>query len=77
LKGLKEVLSDSELKDVTGGVTQQRFMKSYDDGAGGGSGKPCDGKKEYDSCVYEKKNGICRYAPFSGLVCHTGGPVCG
>jgi hypothetical protein len=81
LKGLKEVLSDSELKDVTGGVTQQRFMKSYDDGAGGGSGKLCDGKKIGDPCTFvnangHTKNGTCEAAFPYGIICNARDYTC-
>lgn len=58
-----EILTRKQLKQVIGG-----------NGSGGtGSGKPCDGKKEGDSCPHPSGgNGRCEYWPFAPgtLVCN-------
>jgi natural product precursor len=88
LKGLTNVLSDEELRNIRGGDYGDCPPGSHNvDGEcvrnsdGGSIGvtvaddvrKPCYKKNEYDPCAYKGKPGICRYMPFvSGLVCWLG-----
>jgi natural product precursor len=75
LKGISEILSEKDLKNVIGGTV---FQKADKDGGSNGTGttsKPCDAKKLGDLCTFTnpngyKKTGKCEYIPFvAGLTC--------
>jgi hypothetical protein len=70
-------LNEKEMKNVVGGAQAIAVASDCDVAdVADGDKRPCDGKKEYDSCTYKGTTGICRYAPISGLVCFIN-PVCG
>ncbi|WP_165045629.1 TIGR04149 family rSAM-modified RiPP [Dysgonomonas sp. ZJ709] len=58
LKGISEVLSERELKNVKGGS---------DTGS-----SACAGKSDGASCTCNGRSGTCKYAPFAGLICWLG-----
>jgi natural product precursor len=62
LKSLSDVMTDREMKLVTGGNAYLEGDKGV---------KPCDGKKEGAACTYNGKKGTCEYTILCGLCCNT------
>lgn len=56
-------LNREQLKKIVGGTN-----------SGGNNPRPCDGKREGDTCMYNGRWGVCKYMPFSygQLVCWVG-----
>jgi hypothetical protein len=86
LKGISEILSEKELKDVMGGVTQQSLMARDADSSGGGGGVgecytmpscdvagDCNGRVCGDACVQSSTGrlGTCIIWAFGWKTCKT------
>ena len=58
LKGISEILSEKDLKNIRGGSQTSREC--------------CANKSDGDGCTCNGRSGTCKYIPFSGLCCWMG-----
>ena len=70
LRGITESLSESEMKNVVGGLDVPMVMT--DDMTVGADGdSDCNQMKLGDRCVRGGHDGCCAAAPFAGYICKT------
>lgn len=73
LESIGSVLSKDKLRVIIGGGDNLEVgtTELETERGGGKGGRPCDGKRENDVCMWHGKYGRCEYYPFSfrQLVC--------